>query len=65
MVQKFLTLNNYMSSEEKEILTDYLKELQKRIMKLQENEHYEVLKIIIKLGDILLKFLQISNLFPQ
>lgn len=37
-----------MSSEEKEILTDYLKELQKRIMKLQENEHYEVLKIIIK-----------------
>lgn len=37
-----------MSSEEKELSTDYLKELQKRIIKLQKNEHYEVLKIIIK-----------------
>ena len=37
-----------MSSLEKEINLEYLKELQKRIMNLQENEYYEVLKIIIK-----------------
>ena len=28
--------------------TDYLKDLRKRIMNLQDNEYYEILKIIIK-----------------